>query len=230
MTDTAPAAAREPRRGREARRSARAKALARLHPLHHPQDPADRNGQRGRARDDRAQRRDAAQEVGIEFREFPRALELFRGAGCDIKGERVRFPRGLARQPLRHHAVAICAARAQSRAQRADRRRRDGVRAELRLALRPRPRQRPPLRHARRLPEFREARLSQPVHPPFRRHGVRAGRSAGQQAAFRDGLRASQIFGQAVHGLGDQARARRGQRAHLRASVWRGLRPREHGA
>ena len=38
------------------------------------------------------------QEIGIEFREFPRALELFRGAGCDIKGERVRFPRGLARQ------------------------------------------------------------------------------------------------------------------------------------
>ena len=37
------------------------------------------------------------EEVGIEFREFPRALELFRGAGCDIKGERVRFPRGLAR-------------------------------------------------------------------------------------------------------------------------------------
>ena len=38
------------------------------------------------------------QEIGIEFRDFPRALDLFRDAGCDIKGERVRFPRGLARQ------------------------------------------------------------------------------------------------------------------------------------
>ena len=38
------------------------------------------------------------QEIGIEFRDFPRALELFRAAGCDITGERVRFPRGLARQ------------------------------------------------------------------------------------------------------------------------------------
>src|SRR6185437_9103274 len=54
-----------------------------------------------------------------------------------------------------------------------------------------------------------QARLSQPLHPPFRRHGVRAGRPAGQQAAPRDGVRASQIFRQAVHRLGDQARARR---------------------
>ena len=38
------------------------------------------------------------EEVGIEFREYPRALELLKGAGADIKGERVRFPRGLARK------------------------------------------------------------------------------------------------------------------------------------
>ena len=38
------------------------------------------------------------EEIGIEFRGYPRALELLRGAGCDIKGERVRFPRGLARK------------------------------------------------------------------------------------------------------------------------------------
>jgi trimethylamine--corrinoid protein Co-methyltransferase len=37
------------------------------------------------------------QEVGTEFRDHPRALELFRNAGCDIRGSRVRFPRGLAR-------------------------------------------------------------------------------------------------------------------------------------
>jgi trimethylamine--corrinoid protein Co-methyltransferase len=37
------------------------------------------------------------EQVGIEFREAPDAIELLRGAGCDVEGERVRFPRGLAR-------------------------------------------------------------------------------------------------------------------------------------
>ena len=37
------------------------------------------------------------EEIGIEFRDFPRALELFREAGADVDGERVRFPRGLCR-------------------------------------------------------------------------------------------------------------------------------------
>ncbi|HET9614065.1 MAG TPA: trimethylamine methyltransferase family protein [Candidatus Limnocylindrales bacterium] len=38
------------------------------------------------------------QEVGLEFRGDPDALRLFRDAGADVQGERVRFPRGLARQ------------------------------------------------------------------------------------------------------------------------------------
>jgi trimethylamine--corrinoid protein Co-methyltransferase len=38
------------------------------------------------------------QEIGIEFRDDPEALALFRGAGCDVKDTRVRFPRGLARR------------------------------------------------------------------------------------------------------------------------------------
>ena len=37
------------------------------------------------------------EEIGVEFREFPRALELWREAGADVDGERVRFPRGLCR-------------------------------------------------------------------------------------------------------------------------------------
>ena len=37
------------------------------------------------------------QEIGIEFRDHPRALDLLAGAGCDVRGTRVRFPRGLAR-------------------------------------------------------------------------------------------------------------------------------------
>jgi trimethylamine--corrinoid protein Co-methyltransferase len=38
------------------------------------------------------------QEVGIDFRDYPSALKLLKDAGCDIQGERVRFPRGLARK------------------------------------------------------------------------------------------------------------------------------------
>ena len=44
------------------------------------------------------------QEIGIEFRDFPRALELFREAGADIDGERVRFPRGMCRKIIQDNA------------------------------------------------------------------------------------------------------------------------------
>ena len=37
------------------------------------------------------------QEVGLEFRGDPDALSLFRDAGADVQGERVRFPRGMCR-------------------------------------------------------------------------------------------------------------------------------------
>ena len=46
------------------------------------------------------------EEVGIEFRGFPRALELWREAGADIDGERVRFPRGLCRSIIKASAPA----------------------------------------------------------------------------------------------------------------------------
>ena len=36
-------------------------------------------------------------EVGIDVRGYPSAVERFADAGCDVDGERVRFPRGLAR-------------------------------------------------------------------------------------------------------------------------------------
>jgi trimethylamine--corrinoid protein Co-methyltransferase len=37
------------------------------------------------------------EEIGIEFRDDPEALEIWRQAGADVDGERVRFPRGLCR-------------------------------------------------------------------------------------------------------------------------------------
>ena len=38
------------------------------------------------------------EEVGIEVHDYPLAIELFKGAGADVDGTRVRFPRGLCRQ------------------------------------------------------------------------------------------------------------------------------------
>ncbi|MEM6985867.1 MAG: trimethylamine methyltransferase family protein, partial [Pseudomonadota bacterium] len=43
-------------------------------------------------------------EVGIEFREYPEALDLFRAAGADIDGERVRFPPGMCREIIQASA------------------------------------------------------------------------------------------------------------------------------
>ena len=44
------------------------------------------------------------EEIGIEFRDFPRALELLADAGADVDGERVRFPRGLCRSIIKASA------------------------------------------------------------------------------------------------------------------------------
>ncbi len=44
------------------------------------------------------------EEIGIEFREFPKALKLFKDAGADVDGERVRFPRGLCRSIIQASA------------------------------------------------------------------------------------------------------------------------------
>ncbi len=46
------------------------------------------------------------EEVGIEFHDAPDALALFAEAGADVRGERVRFPRGLCRSLVRATAPA----------------------------------------------------------------------------------------------------------------------------
>ena len=38
------------------------------------------------------------EEIGIDFLEDPEALAMLKDAGCDVRGERVHFPRGLARK------------------------------------------------------------------------------------------------------------------------------------
>ena len=46
------------------------------------------------------------EEIGVEFRDDPEALALWRGAGADVDGERVRIPRGLARRLVTDSAPA----------------------------------------------------------------------------------------------------------------------------
>ena len=46
------------------------------------------------------------EEVGVEFRDDPEALSLWRGAGADVDGERIRIPRGLARKLVTDTAPA----------------------------------------------------------------------------------------------------------------------------
>ncbi len=47
------------------------------------------------------------EEIGIDFRDDVEALELWRAAGADVQGERVRFPRGLCRKLVMDSAPAI---------------------------------------------------------------------------------------------------------------------------
>ena len=44
------------------------------------------------------------EEIGIEFRDDPEALEVLKDAGAEVEHERVRFPRGLCRSVIQAHA------------------------------------------------------------------------------------------------------------------------------
>jgi trimethylamine--corrinoid protein Co-methyltransferase len=44
------------------------------------------------------------QEIGIDFKEDPEALEIFKAAGADVNGDRVRFPRGMCRSIVQKSA------------------------------------------------------------------------------------------------------------------------------
>ena len=96
MTDQA--TAHEPRRGREARRAARQGRSAMSIPYITRNLPLTEvlSAEGLELIEHNADRLLA--EIGIDFRGYPRALGLFKDAGCDIKGERVRFPPGLARK------------------------------------------------------------------------------------------------------------------------------------
>src|SRR6202047_3894520 len=44
------------------------------------------------------------EEIGIDFRDDPEAIEIWRAAGADVKGERVRFARGMCRSLIQRTA------------------------------------------------------------------------------------------------------------------------------
>lgn len=46
------------------------------------------------------------EEIGIDFRDDPEALELLKNAGADVQGERVHFPRGMCRSLIQATAPA----------------------------------------------------------------------------------------------------------------------------
>lgn len=97
----APIRSRPARRGREARRAARQATTALTKPYFvRNTPPLEVLDEEGLAIIEANAER-LLQEVGVEVRDYPRAKELFRAAGCDVRGDRVRFPLGLARQLCR---------------------------------------------------------------------------------------------------------------------------------
>jgi trimethylamine--corrinoid protein Co-methyltransferase len=95
---TEPDSSRRERRGREARRAARLQGTAAAAPYIVRKLPiTEVLGEEGLSIIE-ANAETILQEIGIEFRGHQRALDLLKGAGCDVAGTRVRFPRGLARK------------------------------------------------------------------------------------------------------------------------------------
>ena len=97
MNATPETAAAEPRRGREARRAARARTGAASIPYIQRNIPLTNILSEEGLSLIEANAETLLQEVGVEFRDYPDALARFKAAGADIKGERVRFPKGLAK-------------------------------------------------------------------------------------------------------------------------------------
>ena len=155
-------------------------------PHAHPRRGAVRRGPRAA----RAQRRD---DPGRGRRRGPRPRR--RAAALRRRRRRRRrHPGALPARPVParsspSRAGDLHPARPQPGQHGADRRRRHGLRPQLRLAVRPRPRPRAALRHADRLRELRQAGVPAPAPAPLGRHGVRAGRRAGVGPPPRHGVR-----------------------------------------
>ena len=152
------------------------------------------------------------EEIGVDFRGDPEALALWREAGAEIAGERVRIPRELAMTRL-----ATAPDRFTQHARNPER---SVVIGGSNLVLAPV--YGPPyvrdLDGVRRrgtledLENFIKARLAAPGPQPLGRHHLRAAGRARSQAPPRDLSRPRAPLRQAVHGRGDLAGAGDGLR------------------
>ena len=95
---------RAPRSGRDAKRAARAARAAVSVPYIRRAIPRfEVIGEEGLALIERNADTILA-ETGIEFREDPEAIAIWKAAGADVKGERVRFERGMCRELIQKSA------------------------------------------------------------------------------------------------------------------------------
>jgi trimethylamine---corrinoid protein Co-methyltransferase len=90
--------------GREARRAARLGAVAQSVPyISRKIGYVDLIGEEGLALiEENAEI--ILSEIGVEFRDDPEALEIWKAAGADVVGELVRMPRGMCRKLIQDHA------------------------------------------------------------------------------------------------------------------------------
>ena len=105
MSDSGAATGRRGRRGsgREARRARAAGAGGAAAFIERKVPPYEVLGEEGLALIE-ANADTLLEEIGIDFREDAEALELWRAAGADVDGERVRFPKGLCRKLVQDSA------------------------------------------------------------------------------------------------------------------------------
>lgn len=90
--------------GREAKRAARLGAVSSSAPFIERKLPyVDLLGEEGLSLIE-ANAETILTEIGVEFRDDPEALEIWKAAGADVKGELVRMPHGMCRKLIQDHA------------------------------------------------------------------------------------------------------------------------------
>ena len=153
-------------------------------------------------------------EIGIEFRDDPAAIAHWKRAGAKVDGVLVKFEPGMLREMLKtapadftQHArnppavveiggksVVFSPAYGSPFVMDLDKGRRYGTIEDFQ--------------------QLREAGAVLALAAPFRRHDLRAGRRAGQQAPSRHGLQPHPLFRPRLHGLGDGREPGRGFDRH----------------
>ncbi len=151
------------------------------------------------------------EEIGIDFREDPEALAVWKAAGADVQGERVRMPRGMCRQLIQATAPREFIQQARNPARNVLIGGKNTVFAPAYGS--PFIRSLDEGRRYARIEDFRNfvklAYLST-LAAPFRRDNLRAGGPAGQQAPLRHGVQPYEVQRQGIHGFRDPSGARPG--------------------